>query len=41
MVLEGEATAVVGDDRFDLVAEDVTWVPSGVPALLHQSGRRA
>jgi mannose-6-phosphate isomerase-like protein (cupin superfamily) len=31
MVLEGEATAVVGDDRFDLVAEDVTWVPSGVP----------
>jgi HTH-type transcriptional regulator, repressor for puuD len=31
LVLEGEATAVVGDDRYDLVAEDVTWVPSGVP----------
>lgn len=31
MVIEGEATAVVGDDRYDLVAEDVTWVPSGVP----------
>ena len=31
MVLEGEATAVVGDDRYDLVAEDITWVPSGVP----------
>jgi HTH-type transcriptional regulator, repressor for puuD len=31
MVLEGEATAVVGNERFNLVAEDVTWVPSGVP----------
>lgn len=31
MVIEGEATAVVGDDRFDLAAEDVTWVPAGVP----------
>ena len=31
MVLEGEATAVIGDEQIDLVAEDVTWVPSGVP----------
>ena len=31
MVMEGQATAVVGDDRYDLEAEDVTWVPSGVP----------
>jgi len=31
MVIEGEATAVVGDDRFDLAVDDVTWVPSGVP----------
>ena len=31
MVIEGHATAVVGDDRYDLEAEDVTWVPSGVP----------
>ena len=31
MVIEGQATAVVGDDRYDLEAEDVTWVPSGVP----------
>jgi HTH-type transcriptional repressor of puuD len=31
MVLEGEATAVIDDKRFELVAEDVTWVPNGVP----------
>jgi HTH-type transcriptional repressor of puuD len=31
MVLEGEATAVVGDKEYELVAEDVTWVPAGVP----------
>ena len=39
MVLEGEATAVVGDDRFDLVAEDVTWVPSGVPHCFINRGQ--
>jgi HTH-type transcriptional repressor of puuD len=30
MVLEGQATAVIGDDHFELVADDVTWVPTGV-----------
>ena len=39
MVLEGEATAVIGDERFDLVAEDVTWVPSGVPHCFINRGR--
>jgi HTH-type transcriptional repressor of puuD len=39
MVLEGEATAVVGDEQFDLVAEDVTWVPSGVPHCFINRGR--
>lgn len=38
-VLEGEATAVVGDDRHDLVAEDTTWVPSGVPHCFINRGR--
>jgi HTH-type transcriptional regulator, repressor for puuD len=31
IVLEGEATAVIGEERHDLVVEDVTWVPAGVP----------
>jgi HTH-type transcriptional regulator, repressor for puuD len=31
LVLEGEATAVVGDDSFELGAGDGTWVPAGVP----------
>ena len=31
MVLEGQATAIIGDQRIDLEAEDVTWVPAGVP----------
>jgi HTH-type transcriptional regulator, repressor for puuD len=39
MVLEGEATAVVGDERFDLVAEDVTWVPAGVPHCFINRGQ--
>lgn len=39
MVLEGEATAVVGDARYDLVAEDVTWVPSGVPHCFINRGQ--
>jgi HTH-type transcriptional repressor of puuD len=30
-ILEGEATAVVGEDSFDLEAGDATWVPAGVP----------
>jgi quercetin dioxygenase-like cupin family protein len=31
LVLEGEATAVVGDQEYQLVADDATWVPAGVP----------
>jgi quercetin dioxygenase-like cupin family protein len=31
MILEGEAAVVVGDQRTDLVAGDVTWVPADVP----------
>lgn len=31
LVFAGEATAVVGDERFDLVAGQATWVPAGVP----------
>jgi HTH-type transcriptional regulator, repressor for puuD len=30
-VLEGQATAVVDGDSFDLEAGDATWVPAGVP----------
>ena len=39
MVLEGEATAVVGEERYDLVAEDVTWVPAGVPHCFINRGQ--
>lgn len=31
LVFEGDATAVIGGDRFDLVAGEATWVPAGVP----------
>lgn len=31
LILEGLATAEIGDERFDLVAGDATWVPTGVP----------
>ncbi|MGH7775598.1 MAG: cupin domain-containing protein [Candidatus Dormibacterales bacterium] len=31
LVLEGEATAVVGEASFELEAGDATWVPAGVP----------
>ena len=39
LVLEGEATAVVGEERYDLVAEDVTWVPAGVPHCFINRGQ--
>ena len=38
LVYEGEATAVVGDDEFDLVAGQATWVPA-CAALLPQPRR--
>ena len=31
LVFAGEATAVVGEERFDLVAGQATWVPAGIP----------
>jgi len=31
LVVEGEAQAVIGDERFDLVAGEATWVPAGIP----------
>jgi HTH-type transcriptional regulator, repressor for puuD len=39
VVLEGEATAVVGTDSFDLEAGDATWVPAGVPHRFANRGR--
>ena len=37
LVFAGEATAVIGEDEFDLVAGQATWVPAGVP---HSFGNR-
>jgi mannose-6-phosphate isomerase-like protein (cupin superfamily) len=31
LVFAGEATAVIGEERFDLVAGQATWVPAGIP----------
>jgi HTH-type transcriptional repressor of puuD len=31
LVVAGEATATIGDERFDLVAGQATWVPAGTP----------
>ena len=31
LVLEGEAVAEIGDESFELVAGEATWVPAGVP----------
>jgi HTH-type transcriptional regulator, repressor for puuD len=31
LILEGLATAQLGDEEFDLVAGQATWVPAGVP----------
>ena len=38
MVLEGEATVVIGDASHDLAAGDVTWVPAGVPHYFKSRG---
>jgi HTH-type transcriptional repressor of puuD len=39
LVLEGEATAVVGEDSFELKAGDATWVPAGVPHRFANRGQ--
>jgi succinate-semialdehyde dehydrogenase / glutarate-semialdehyde dehydrogenase len=31
LIVRGEATAVIGDRRHDLMAGEATWVPAGVP----------
>ena len=31
LVFAGEATATIGEEHFDLVAGQATWVPAGVP----------
>jgi mannose-6-phosphate isomerase-like protein (cupin superfamily) len=31
LILDGAAAVEIGDERFDLVAGDATWVPAGVP----------
>ena len=39
LVLAGEATAEIGDESFDLVAGQATWVPAGVPhRFTHRGG---
>jgi quercetin dioxygenase-like cupin family protein len=38
LVFEGQATAVIGDEEFDLVAGQATWVPAGVPHCFRNRG---
>jgi HTH-type transcriptional regulator, repressor for puuD len=38
LVLEGLATVQIGDDHFDLVPGQVTWVPAGVPHRFFNRG---
>jgi mannose-6-phosphate isomerase-like protein (cupin superfamily) len=39
LILEGQATAVVGEDRFDLEPGDATWAPAGVPHRFANRGQ--
>ena len=38
LVLEGEAVAEIGDESFDLVAGEATWVPAGIPHRFSNRG---
>ena len=38
MLLEGEATVVIGDKRYDIVAGDVSWIPADVPHFFMNRG---
>lgn len=38
LIVEGLATAVVGEERFDLEAGDATWVPAGIPHYFANRG---
>jgi mannose-6-phosphate isomerase-like protein (cupin superfamily) len=40
MVIEGQATVVIGDKSFDVEAGDVTWIPAGVPHYFRNRGER-
>lgn len=39
LVFHGEATAVIGDEGFDLDAGEATWVPAGVPHCFINRGQ--
>ncbi|MFT4261887.1 MAG: cupin domain-containing protein [Nocardioides sp.] len=38
LILEGRATAQIGDDYFDLEVGDASWVPAGVPHRFFNRG---
>lgn len=38
LILDGLATAEIGDESFDLVAGEATWVPAGVPHRFFNRG---
>ena len=38
LILEGEAVAEIGDESFELLAGDATWVPAGVPHRFYNRG---
>jgi 3-isopropylmalate dehydrogenase len=39
LILEGQATAVIGHDSFDLEPGDATWAPAGVPHRFANRGQ--
>lgn len=39
LVFQGEATAVIGEERFDLGAGEATWVPADVPHCFINRGQ--
>ncbi len=39
LVLEGEAVAEIGEESFDLVAGEATWVPAGTPHRFANRGQ--
>jgi 3-isopropylmalate dehydrogenase len=39
LILDGQATAVIGDDSFDLEPGDATWAPAGVPHRFANRGQ--
>jgi 3-isopropylmalate dehydrogenase len=39
LILEGQATAVIGEDSFDLEPGDATWAPAGLPHRFANRGQ--